>query len=263
MKPSIEFGGIQNFYYISKKHFGKLRRLQTKANIIIYDGFDNCRWNGGRINADIKLEDYKNHFELLNISIASTFSNYKIDLDDTVGNKLLNQLSNHYVVLNNDELNNYITNNYPTITRILSFTSLDCTTQDYLKREDYYDLIVPKIDLLFNEEFLSKINKSKYQILLDEQCNKCPIFFEHYNEVCDINNHTIQLNETEIKQKHSCYLIDKNIQNTLGLELVSKKHISRLVDLGFKHFKIPGREKSLEFQERVFLNSYEIFMSVL
>ena len=260
---SIEFGGVDSFQHITKKHIGKIIRLKHKANIIVYDGFDNCRWNGGRINSDIYLDEYKDFFESTGISIASTFSNYKIDLHDPIGNQLLNKLENHFVILNNDALNNFIRINYPSITRILSFTSNDTTLEDYLKKEKKYDLIVPKIDLLFDDHFLKNINRSKYQILLDEQCSKCPIFFEHHNEISDINNQSLILDHKDIKYQHSCYLIDKNIQNNKDIDLISSKHIERLIKLGFKHFKIPGREKSLEFQENIFLTIYKIFMDIL
>lgn len=260
---SIEFGGIQNFQMITKKHLGKIRKLQSKANLIVYDGFDNCKWNGGRINEDIKLRDYQKYFELLNISIACTFSNYKIDLDDPIGNTLLKQLNTGYVILNNDELNNFIITNYPTLTRILSYTSNDTKLEHYLEKENYYDLIVPKIDLLFDDNFIKNINTKKYQILLDEQCNKCPIFFEHYNEMSDFNYNQIQVDKNIAKAKHTCYLEDFNKSNTIGLDLISRKHISRLLNIGFEHFKIPGREKTFEYNEQVFLNAYEIFMDLL
>ena len=64
--------------------------ILEKYDITVYDGTNNCQWNGGRINRDISYTDKAiNFYYRNNITIALTFTNPVIDLGDKVGNELL------------------------------------------------------------------------------------------------------------------------------------------------------------------------------
>ena len=65
-------------------------KLVDNTQIIVYDGINKCRWNGGRINRDVYYnEELMKFYYSKGISIALTFSNHKIDLTDKIGNELL------------------------------------------------------------------------------------------------------------------------------------------------------------------------------
>ena len=68
-----------------------MMKLRNKdVDFTVYDGPNLCKWNGGRINRDITLTPRMVElYNKLGISIALTFSNPVIDLDDKIGNGLL------------------------------------------------------------------------------------------------------------------------------------------------------------------------------
>ena len=84
--------------YIVAGAFSKFKELSlfimknNIKNIVVYDGINNCSWNGGRINRDIYWkQSYIDFYYNRNISIALTFTNHNIDLNDSIGNNLLNK----------------------------------------------------------------------------------------------------------------------------------------------------------------------------
>jgi len=87
-------------FVIKNKHM--LKSFET----VVFDGINNCPWNGGRINRDIQYDNktidfYYRH----NIGIALTFTNPHIDLKNVIGNKLLEKLHHegNYIISINPE----------------------------------------------------------------------------------------------------------------------------------------------------------------
>ena len=71
-------------------YFFNNKNIIKNFDITVYDGINNCSWNGGRINRDICYDDKViNFYYRNNISIALTFTNPVIDLTDKTGNELL------------------------------------------------------------------------------------------------------------------------------------------------------------------------------
>ena len=53
------------------------------SELVVYDGINNCRWNGGRINRPISYNDgLINYYYNKGIKIALTMTNHKINLAD-------------------------------------------------------------------------------------------------------------------------------------------------------------------------------------
>ena len=96
--------------------FFKNKHILEYFDITVYDGINNCQWNGGRINRDISYTDkvidfyYRN-----NITIALTFTNPVIDIQDVVGHELLEKFhrDGNVVISVNDALRNYIKSIFP------------------------------------------------------------------------------------------------------------------------------------------------------
>jgi len=104
-----------------------LRNYKGDADIVVYDGINKCKWNGGRINRDIFYSDgVIQYYYKRKISIALTFTNHKIELDDETGNHLLKKFhrKGNAIILINDNLRKYIRKNYPKYQLIYSITGM-------------------------------------------------------------------------------------------------------------------------------------------
>ena len=70
--------------------FFRNKSVLDDFEITVYDGTNSCQWNGGRINRDILYtDDAINFYYRNNITIALTFTNPIIDINDKLGNELL------------------------------------------------------------------------------------------------------------------------------------------------------------------------------
>jgi len=123
-------------------------------NLVVYDGINKCRWNGGRINRDVFYNDALiNYYYNKDVSIALTMSNHKINLDDATGNHLLEKFhkEGNALIIVNDDLRQYVRTNFPKYDLIYSITGmglLNIPLQDsdiawYKDLESKYDWIVP------------------------------------------------------------------------------------------------------------------------
>jgi len=231
---------------------------QLNNNITVYDGINNCSWNGGRINRDIYYKDHMiNFYYNRNINIALTFSNFEIDLNDIVGNQLLNKFhkDGNYIILINDDLRQYIRKNFPKYKLIYSITGLGelnipMTNDDlkiYQKLEQVYDLIVPRMEHIFDKLFLT-LNQSKYEIMLNDTCVwNCKYYKEHFEAIAKENT---LYNQPWKNRFQECYNIEecwiKNFDSTITssydeMDISVIKH-KELIDRGISNFKIMGRE---------------------
>ena len=96
--------------------FTKHKELLKNNTFTVYDGINMCHWNGGRINEEIYwTQSQINYYYRNNISIALTFSNHIIDINDRVGNELLEKFhrKGNKIILVNEELRKHIRTNYP------------------------------------------------------------------------------------------------------------------------------------------------------
>lgn len=230
-----------------------------RYGITVYDGIMSCSWNGGRINRDIEYKDSQIEFYYnRGIGIALTFSNPEIDLDDVIGNNLLDKFhrDGNRIILINEELRNYIRKYYPRYELTYSITGMgninipmrNDDLKFYRDLELKYDLIVPRMEHVFDSKF-EELDQSKYEILLNDTCIwNCPYYKEHFELIAKQN--TIahkpweELGHDECFKIEECWLpkFDPSIESQYDGMDISKSKIEELKLRGIEHFKISGRE---------------------
>lgn len=203
--------------------------LTTKPNaqITVYDGLDNCAWNAGRINRDITLTD--NQLKLyytMGITIALTFSNPEIDLNDPVGINLLNRFhkEGNSIICVNPKLAHFIKRHFPLYKLIYSITGLSDmpTIPDLVSIERYnflletWDTVVPRMEHVFDPEF-SKLNQDRFEIMINDTCSwGCPLYKEHFDAIAEQNliyNPFEALGKKHCKEVEECWLKGFNPDN--------------------------------------------------
>jgi len=227
-----------------------LLKNKYSYNISVYDGINNCSWNGGRINRDIYWKQSQIDFYYSkNINIALTFSNPIINLEDTIGNELLQKFhkKGNKIILVNDSLRKYIRNKYPKYELIYSITgtgslNIPMCIEDYnfyKSLETKYDFIVPRMEHIFDSKFL-KLDQSKYEIMLNDTCIwNCPYYKQHFEKIAEQNT-----NYTKDMEIEECWLkgFNPDIESTYKEMDISYSKRKELINRGIQNFKITGRE---------------------
>lgn len=237
----------------------KFLATQTGDNeIVVYDGINKCRWNGGRINRDIQYTDgLINYYYGKNVSIALTMSNHKINLDDTMGNHLLEKFhkEGNAIILVNEELRKYIRTNFPKYDLIYSITGMgllniplkDSDIAFYKQLEQDYDWIVPRFEHIFDPRS-NELDKTKWEVMVNDTCvYKCKHFDAHFKAIADENT----ADRPYSKEVEECWLpkFDPNIESKYNCMDIDAEYIQKLKDAGVRSFKITGREmEDGEFQ---------------
>ena len=239
--------------------------LIKDIQITYYDMPNNHPWCGGRINRTLELTP----------TIIETFNKYKqgmclgftnsaiLNIADEEGNKLLAMISGennpnklHGVVLHSETLRRHIRKNYPDLKLTFSITAHP--TSDQLNFEGYYkeieakyDVIVPKYSHLPQVlELLQagKLNPTKYEILINDNCDdKCQFYAEHFEQISSMNRsikapweadwdkafqvEVKPMTKTTITKTAHC------VQDHLKADYLQQFH-----DTGVTHFKISGRD---------------------
>jgi hypothetical protein len=229
-------------------------------NITVYDGINDCKWNGGRINRSIfykqsQIDFYYNR----NINIALTFSNPIINLDDKLGNELLEKFhkKGNCIILINDNLRNYIRKNFPLYKLIYSITGTGhlpiplIDNKFYIDLETKYDLIVPRMEHIFDKEFL-KLNQAKYEIMLNDNCIwNCPLYKEHFEAIAKCNtDNNLYFEKMDVEE---CWLpFDPDISSKHDCMDITKIKRDELISRGILNFKISGRElNTIQFNDEL------------
>lgn len=227
----------------------------------VYDGVNNCKWNGGRINRNIFITQKDIEiYNKLGISVCFTFTNDVININDNVGLNLLEMLNNsqlkyniqNEIVLVNNDLFNFLRLNYKFRLKF-SITGHQKINNDkyyYKQLEDKYDIIVPKMEDISKNIF---IDKSKYELMLNDTCiPNCQYYNEHFLKINSINrlDNMNYFNFSQSKDIEECWIknFDPNIPQTnskYGMDFTFKM-FSNALEQGFNKFKISGRENSIE-----------------
>ena len=254
--------------------------LRKYKKITVYDGLENCVWNGGRLHAGVKY-DPKIHkfYQSLGWGINLTFTNAIInDLSDEKGNWLLETFheEGNSIILVNEDLRRYIRKNYPKYKLIYSITGcgdtqFPFTPEDinfYQDKQSKFDAVVPRSDHNFDPG-LFKLDASKLELLINEECIfNCPKYLEHFDEV-NIRNSQDNSNasEDEIVKIHNCKLDcgeleikanqDKERLGDLYPFNLNPNQVLTLIDRGHSNFKLRGRDES-QGSFNYFLNKYLI-----
>lgn len=252
-------GAFRHFKEIQKLYINNLNFFKEN-NIQVYDGI-NSKWSGGRVNFyssefDIKkLEFYNNK----NIGVYLTFSNFFIDTsleEENIILSILNKNSLNGVIISNEDFRIYLRKHYPNLKlfkSITSFDSLKLSDYDFSDLESKYDFICPRFEWVFNPKFHKLINPSKYEIMMNDTCiENCKLWHKHFEAISKYNidnvgdPHKIQecwLN-FDFNSKHNCFN---------GMDL-NKNEIKKCLELGYKCFKISGRELNDEYYDEILKN---------
>ena len=257
-------------------YFFKHKDIIKNFDITVYDGINNCPWNGGRINRDISFDEQTIDFYYRNnISIALTFTNPLVDLNDEIGNMLLEKFHKpgNVIISVNPTLCDYIKQNYPLYkhTRsITGFGKIHVPMKDedfnlYKECEQRYDYIVPRCEHIFDPRFI-ELDQSKYEIMLNDTCvYNCPYYGLHFEEIAaqnrlykspwaDAGHHKMYeieecwLSDRSTYKKPKMFDPDVGGQKTIdkfgssyGMDL-KLEQIQTLYKQGIRNFKITGRE---------------------
>lgn len=219
----------------------------------IYDCIPKLKWSGGRVvkelNTDFNFDIIKK-FNDCNVGFFPTLTNTIYNnLDDPLLIKtlnILNQCNLNGVILASDKLYHFIKNNYKniqiscSISKIKPFKQL---TIDQIKQlENKYNYICCKQNLYFDSNFYNKINKSQYEILLNNACPwNCPNYKQHYKYV------SIQC------IKYIDGLIDYKSAKNINYSCFYHKHspifdLNKLINIGYTTFKFSLRGDPLAQQ---------------
>lgn len=257
-----------SFFVRNKKKFKNIK-------LTLYDGVNNCSWNGGRINRNIFITQKDiEKYNKLGIAIAFTFSNPEINLSDDKGRELLKWLNNsqekykvqNEIILINKDLKNYLKLNYNfklkySITGHNLKAYPDEKSQKFYKwyykqLKKNYDIIVPKMEHIFQEWFLDQ-GLDKYELMLNDTCRPdCPYYKQHFEEIARINrifkNEKVayDFNPKLAYSIEECWLPNFNPNKELtscktGMDF-NNEMIKKALKLGYRNFKISGRENSFE-----------------
>lgn len=254
--------------------------LRKYKKITVYDGIENCVWNGGRLhNGTLYNAQAHKFYQSLGWGINLTLTNAIIeDLSDEKGNWLLETFheEGNSIILVNEELRKYIRKNFPKYKLIYSITGcgnteFPFTPKDiafYKDKQDNFDCIVPRSDHNFDPG-LDQLDGDKLELLINEECVfNCPKYMEHFDEVNERNSQdTSNASEEEIVRIHNCKLdcgelekkaaFDKEMLGDLYPFNLNSKQVLTLIDRGHTNFKLRGRDES-QGSFNYFLNKYII-----
>src|SRR6056300_1518139 len=267
MNIEVNIGGAFSQKEFLLRYFLANKDITKEMQITVYDGVNTCPWNGGRINRNIQYtDDVINFYYRNNISIALTFTNNVISLDDPTGNHLLNKFHRpgNKIISINTELRDYIRDKFPLYQHTRSITGFgkinvpmqDVDVQMYKDLEPYYDYIVPRTEHTFDTRF-SELNPIKYEIMVNDTCiYNCPYYTQHFQAIAEQNRLYKKPWEDDRHQEmtniEECWIdeFDPNVGHlptikkygeNYGMDLKSEQ-ISRLIQAGIRRFKVTGRE---------------------
>ncbi len=225
-------------------------------------------WNSGRVTREIYPPEFYNNaikgYTKREMSVLLTASNTLLTeehLDDYAANQYCTMLHNasgktrHGIITCSDVLNDYVKKTYPKLQRISSILKI-CTERGkgkrdvYLRYLDEYDMVMLHPDDVCDTDFLATLpHPERFIALINEYCiRQCPIRHEHYKDLSQNSLNFLGHDTSRFAQKQA-----KNGCGDIFHVLLSKTHgtlalnhdeISRVYDMGFKHFKVQGRGMS-------------------
>ena len=232
-------------------------------------------WSGGRIacNAhswnchgwtpEFTIKEYNRR----GIGVTFTFSNTLLKekhLTDPSSNYLLDLLAKqkydgNAVAIVSDVLSDYIRKKYPDLKQKASICK---STIEMPKRRtlEYYDSLFEKYEEVYlhpddnlNIKLLEKIAKSgkvdKYTLLINERCTiNCSIRNDHYDEMSRVvidgwhGMFNFTSGGSKISPLHPQSICERLSRKELRSCTLSKSELKNIYDLGFRNFKLQGRD---------------------
>ena len=239
-----------------------LLKYRQHFDFSVFDGINRCKWNGGRVNRDIfDTPKQKAGYDALGVGIAFTFSNPEIDLNDPVGNDILERYheSKNSIILSNYKLLEYIRARFPLYECIYSITAHPSVLPDpapyYANIEKDFDIIVPKLEHnMIIENFTPNVHR--YELLNNDDClYYCPLWKQHFDTIAQQNTKGIMFYD-DVPTNHKieeCWLTPKfnpdigdtkmrdRLGDKFGMSFTADQTKNR-IQTGIHRFKISGRE---------------------
>lgn len=233
-------------------------------------GSVSCALQGGRaaplVFDEENVKQIFDRYAQIGVGVRLTFSRYDIDdelLEDEESNfmlRLLNQGEGNGVIVSNDKLASYIRSEYPNLQLICSLVKP--TVENTLGQEpaSYYNELFGRYDIVVvnsawvnDDEYLAQLeHPDRVEFIVNHRCRpNCPLSASHYTtqtnaaRAASTGNFMMQRRlEGQLKQiNQECHC--RREQNPLVNSLISTKRIEELVEKGFVHFKLEGRDYPL------------------
>lgn len=236
--------------------------LNTYGKIVLYDGIEECVWNGGRLNNPIPYsEEIRDLYYSLGWSINLTFTNFIIDTSDEKGNFLLEKMhkEGNGIILVNDSLREYVRKNYPKYKIYYSITGCgpakfpmdDETFSFYKDKLGIHDTLVPRCDNNLDPR-LKDLDISKLELLVSDTCVlNCPHWEDHFKAYSVLNRRGKAATQKDWDNVE-CWVPKDDFDRRTNMErkalkdkypfYLSPNQIKKLINEGFHNFKIQGRE---------------------
>ena len=230
----------------------------------VYDSIFGLKWNGGRVCLPSDFMAIPNLIELvgeynrLGVGFNWSFTNTLIteeDLKDDYCNLLLEAThdSLNGVIIVSEILANYIREKYPKFRIIYSVCNGLKTIEQYTDAVEKYDIVVLHPDFNHDYKFLDKLpKKEKIEVMVNDICSfGCPYRAQHYNQLslCAKVQSTNPIIHDMIDLdygKYNCMAVangyTKDQRNRLTFA-----DIEHMLDMGFEHFKLIGREHEWDY----------------
>lgn len=230
---------------------------------IFYDGVNSCVWNGGRNNVDTNLwdDDIVKAYYRHSHRIALTFSNEEIDVKDSVGNFLLEKLSekDNYVILRNVTLAEHVRKKYPNLHLIYSIvgTEHDYRREFYKSLLELYDYVVPRFHhiLKISEDFSSELDR--FEIMINHTCpSTCPYWNLHYS-IIENENRNKKTYRNYDTSSITCLINEKLTDSDISDNVIHRR-LQKSLSLGYTRFKLAGREFPIERLKKDLLEVKEL-----
>lgn len=225
-----------------------------------------CLFQGGHINShDMDLNpSFKvlEHYMELGIGCRLTFSNHlleKWDLRDKKSNRLLEYLNSHNsnrngVIVSSDLLAKHIRKNYPNLQLIASVikpaveVGWGKESPDYYNHLfDLYDIIVVNIARTKEPAYLKCITyPNRVEFIANSHCYpNCQYSAKHYETVARLGmdhlNAAKQSDAARISKGLEELCKKQRSSNPFNCTRLNNEQINELIEMGFIHYKIEGR----------------------
>lgn len=267
--------GVFNYRPLVKFLVQTMKTHSISHVIESFHGAPDLAWNGGRVNSNVpNFPDTETYIQTLNrlgIGVYITFTNAVLEkrhLDDKKSNELLDRLDEkcglNGVIVLNDLLADYIRDKKPGLKQVCSVVKsfIENPKGDigwYRQMEGRFDRVVIHTDHIFDLDLLNKLDRGKAEILITEECRyQCPHRAHHqtlnsiYNikQFEDKEKARATMEEIIAITKTKCSgglgILDP-ARNTKMLRscYLTHEEAKIIYDMGFRHFKISGRRKTI------------------
>lgn len=238
-------------------------------------GSVSCKLQGGRAAPlafdEANVRQILSRYAQEGVGCRLTFSNHSVaeeDLEDEQGNRLLQLLSQgegNGVIVSSDLLARYIRSTYPTLQLVSSLVKP--TAENTLGQEDPayynrlcrdYDVVVLNSAFAWDDAFLAQLEQpDKIELIVNHRCRpNCPLSREHYAtqtmaaQAASTGNYLAQRRLEGRLTQINRQCLEMRKANPLDNSLISCQRVQELVDKGFSHFKLEGRDYPLTVMVR-------------